>query len=105
MSRKLYVGNLSYRTEESELRELFERAGTVEGVKVMTDMATGQSRGFAFVEMGSDDEAAKAITELNAYQLGGRTLTVNEARPKTEHGGGFVNNGNGPRRNRNERRW
>ena len=88
MSRKLYVGNLSYNTEAAELQELFEQAGTVEAVKVMKDMATGRSRGFAFVEMSTDEEAAKAISELNARQFAGRNLTVNEARPKTEHGGG-----------------
>ena len=103
MSRKLYVGNLSYQTEAAELQQLFEQAGTVEGVKVMKDMATGRSRGFAFVEMSTDEEAAKAISELNERNLGGRNLTVNEARPKTEHGGGFVNNGS--RRNRSEPRW
>jgi RNA recognition motif-containing protein len=103
MSRKLYVGNLSYQTEAAELQQLFEQAGTVEAVKVMKDMATGRSRGFAFVEMSTDEEAAKAISELNAHQFEGRSLTVNEARPKTEHGGGFVNTGS--RRMRNEPRW
>jgi cold-inducible RNA-binding protein len=103
MSRKLYVGNLSYQTEAAELQQLFEQAGTVEAVKVMKDMATGRSRGFAFVEMSSDEEAAKAISELNEYQFAGRNLSVNEARPKTEHGGGFVNNGS--RRSSNETRW
>ncbi len=103
MSRKLYVGNLSYQTEAPELQQLFEQAGTVEAVKVMKDMATGRSRGFAFVEMSTDEEAAKAISELNAHQFEGRNLTVNEARPKTEHGGGFVNNDS--RRSRNEPRW
>ena len=102
MSRKLYVGNLSYQTEAAELQQLFEQVGTVEAVKVMKDMATGRSRGFAFVEMGSDDEAAIAISELNAHQFEGRNLTVNEARPKTEHGGGFVNSGS---RDRREPRW
>jgi len=82
MSRKLYVGNLPYETGEAELQGLFARAGTVDTVRVMRDMATGRARGFAFVEMGSDDEAQKAISELNEYQLGGRGLTVNEARPK-----------------------
>ena len=82
MGRKLYVGNLPYETGETELQELFARAGTVETVKVMRDMATGRARGFAFVEMSTDEEAQKAITELNDYQLGGRGLTVNEARPK-----------------------
>ena len=103
MSRKLYVGNLSYQTEAAELQQLFEEAGRVEAVKVMKDMATGRSRGFAFVEMASDEEGAKAISELNARQFEGRSLRVDEARPKTEHGGGFVNNGS--RRDRIEPRW
>ena len=85
MGRKLYVGNLPYETGEAELQELFARAGTVETVKVMRDMATGRARGFAFVEMSTDEEAQKAITELNDYQLGGRGLAVNEARPKPAH--------------------
>ena len=88
MGRKLYVGNFPYETGEAELQELFARAGTVETVKVMRDMATGRARGFAFVEMGSDDEAQKAIAELNEYQLGGRSLSVNEARPKPAYAGG-----------------
>ena len=88
MGRKLYVGNFPYETGEAELQELFARSGTVETVKVMRDMATGRARGFAFVEMGSDDDAQKAITELNEYQLGGRSLSVNEARPKPEYSGG-----------------
>ena len=71
MSRKLYVGNLSYQTEAAELQQLFEQAGTVEAVKVMKDMATGRSRGFAFVEMSTDEEAAKAISELNAHPVRG----------------------------------
>ena len=103
MGRKLYVGNFPYETGEAELQELFARAGTVETVKVMRDMATGRARGFAFVEMGSDDDAQKAITELNEYQLGGRSLSVNEARPKPEYsGGGF---GGGDSRRRSEPRW
>ena len=102
MGRKLYVGNFPYETGEAELQELFARAGTVETVKVMRDMSTGRARGFAFVEMGSDDEAQKAITELNEYQLGGRSLSVNEARPKPEYSGGF---GGGDSRRRSEPRW
>ena len=102
MSRKLYVGNLPYETEEAQLQELFGRAGTVETVRVMRDMATGRARGFAFVEMSTDEEAQKAITELNAYQLGGRGLAVNEARPKPEYSGGF---GGGDSRRRREPRW
>ena len=103
MSQKLYVGNLPYETGEAELRDLFARAGTVESVKVMRDMATGRARGFAFVEMSTDDEAQKAITELNAYQLGGRGLTVNEARPKPEYAGSGSGGGNS--RRRSEPRW
>jgi len=102
MSRKLYVGNLPYETGETELQELFSRAGAVEKVTVMRDMATGRARGFGFVEMSSDEDAQKAITELNAYQLGGRGLTVNEARPKTPSG--FSGGGGGGQRRR-EPRW
>jgi cold-inducible RNA-binding protein len=104
MSRKLYVGNLPYETGEAELQELFSRAGNVDSVKVMRDMATGRARGFAFVEMSSDDEAQKAISELNNYQVGGRGLTVNEARPKPAGGGGGFGGGGGSRR-RSEPRW
>jgi RNA recognition motif-containing protein len=103
MSRKLYVGNLPYETGETDLQELFARAGNVESVKVMRDMATGRARGFAFVEMSTDEEAQKAITDLNAYQLGGRSLTVNEARPKPAYSGGF--GGGDSRRGRSEPRW
>ena len=103
MGRKLYVGNFPYETGEAELQSLFARAGTVETVRVMRDMATGRARGFAFVEMSSDDEAQKATTELNEYQLGGRRLTVNEARPKPAFGGG--GGGGGESRRRSEPRW
>jgi cold-inducible RNA-binding protein len=102
MSRKLYVGNLPYETGENDLQDLFSRAGSVESVTVMRDQATGRARGFAFVEMSTDDEAQKAITELNAFQLGGRNLTVNEARPKEARSGGF---GGGSQRRRSEPRW
>jgi cold-inducible RNA-binding protein len=101
MSRKLYVGNLPFETAESELQELFSRSGGVEKVTLVRDMATGRPRGFGFVEMSSDADAQKAISELNDYQLGGRGLTVNEARPKTSGGGP---GGGGPRR-RSEPRW
>jgi RNA recognition motif-containing protein len=94
MGRRLYVGNLPYSTGEAELQELFSRAGTVESVRVMRDTATGRARGFAFVEMATDEEAQKAATELNQYSIGGRSLTVNEARPKTD-GGGFGGGGGG----------
>jgi len=102
MPSKLFVGNLPYETGESDLQALFSRAGTVESVKVMRDMATGRARGFAFVEMSSDEEAQKAISELNEYQLGGRGLTVNEARPKAPSG--FSRGGGGGQRRR-EPRW
>ena len=72
MGRKLYVGNLPYSIGEAELQELFAKAGTVETVRVMRDMATGRARGFAFVEMATDEEAQKAVTEFNEYELGGR---------------------------------
>jgi RNA recognition motif-containing protein len=104
MSRKLYVGNLPYETGEAELEQLFAGSGTVESVRVMRDMATGRARGFAFVEMSTDEEAQAAITALNAYQLGGRGLTVNEARPKPASTGGF-GGGGGDSRRRREPRW
>lgn len=103
MGRKLYVGNLPYDTGETQLQELFASAGNVETVNVVRDNATGRARGFAFVEMSTDEEAQKAITQFNEYQLGGRGLTVNEARPKPAHsGGGF---GGGDSRRRREPRW
>ena len=82
MGRRLFVGNLPYQVGEAELQELFSRVGSVESVRVMRDMATGRARGFAFVEMSTDEEAQRAVTELDKYQLEGRTLAVNEARPK-----------------------
>ena len=105
MSRKLYVGNLPYETGETELQELFGRAGAVETVKVMRDMATGRARGFAFVEMSTEEDAQKAIAQLNEYQLGGRGLTVNEARPKPDYAGGGGFGGGDSRRRRSEPRW
>ena len=106
MGRKLYVGNLPYDIGEADLQDLFSRAGSVETVTVMRDQATGRARGFAFVEMSTDDEAQKAITELNACQVGGRNLTVNEARPKTARGGGGGFGGGGfSNRRRSEPRW
>ena len=95
MGRKLYVGNLPYTAAEQDLQELFEKVGPVESVTVMRDMATGRARGFGFVEMGTDEGAQKAITELHESQLGGRTLTVNEARPKEARGGGGFGGGGG----------
>jgi cold-inducible RNA-binding protein len=102
MARKLYVGNLPYETGEQDLQELFASAGSVERVNVMRDMATGRARGFAFVEMASDEDAQKAISALNNTQYGGRNLTVNEARPKPQGGGSF---GGGNSRRRSEPRW
>ena len=95
MGRRLYVGNLPYSSSEDQLTELFSRAGKVESVRVMRDMATGRARGFAFVEMSSDEEAQRAISELHEHQLEGRALVVNEARPKPE--GGFGGGGGGGR--------
>jgi RNA recognition motif-containing protein len=91
MGRKLFVGNLPFEAGEAELQELFGRAGVVESVTIMRDMATGRARGFGFVEMGSEEDAQKAVVELAQAQLGGRTLTINEARPRPERGpgGGF----------------
>lgn len=82
MGSKLYVGGLPYSTSEAELEGLFSPHGTVASVRIITDKFTGQSRGFGFVEMSTDEEANAAITALNGTELGGRTLTVNEARPQ-----------------------
>jgi len=109
MARKLYVGNLPYDTGEQDLQALFSGAGTVESVNVIRDMATGRARGFAFVEMASDEDAQNAIATLNNHQMGGRNLTVNEARPKPQGGGGFGGGGGGygegNSRRRSEPRW
>jgi RNA recognition motif-containing protein len=93
MGRRLYVGNLPYSATEDQLTELFSRSGKVDSVRVMRDMATGRARGFAFVEMGSDEDAQKAIPEFHEHQMDGRALVVNEARPKPE--GGFGGGGGG----------
>ena len=96
MARKLYVGNLPFSAGEAELQELFAQAGAVDSVKVMRDMATGRARGFAFVEMATDEDAQKAIEKFHNYSFGGRPLTVNEARPRPERsGGGFGGGGFG----------
>ena len=108
MNRKLYVGNLPYQSDERELQELFGQFGSVESVRVMRDMATGRARGFAFVEMSTEEAAQAAAARLNGHQLGGRTLTVNEARPKPEGGfggGGFGGNRGGGGGGRREPRW
>jgi RNA recognition motif-containing protein len=108
MGRKLYVGNLPYETGEQELQELFGSAGSVESISVMRDMATGRARGFAFVEMSTEADAQNAIAKLNDRQVGGRNLTVNEARPRTERpggGGGGYSGGGGGGGRRREPRW
>ena len=94
MNRKLYVGNLAYETTEDDLQTLFSQSGAVETVRVMRDMATGRARGFAFVEMATEADAQTAIDQLHEKQFGGRTLTVNEARPQAPRSGGFGGGGN-----------
>jgi RNA recognition motif-containing protein len=96
MGKKLYVGSLGYGMTASELQQLFEPHGTVESAEVIADRDTGRSKGFGFVEMSSDQEAQAAIAALNGKEVGGRTLTVNEARPK-EGGGGRGGFGRGSR--------
>jgi cold-inducible RNA-binding protein len=105
MARKLYVGNLPYTTTEQALQDLFAGAGVVESVSLMRDMATGRARGFAFVEMTTDEEAQQAISMLNDHDFGGRNLTVNEARPKTSSGGFGGGGGYDNSRRRSEPRW
>ena len=88
MGSKIYVGGLPYAATEQQLSDLFAQHGAVESARVITDKFTGQSRGFGFVEMSSDEEAQKAIAALNGTQMDGRTLTVNEARPQEPRSGG-----------------
>lgn len=96
MSKKLYVGNLSYSVGNRELETLFAAHGAVESANVITDRDTGRSKGFGFVEMGSDQEARAAISALHGKDVEGRSLTVNEARPREERsGGGFGGNRGG----------
>ena len=116
MGTKLYVGNLSFNTTENELQELFAQAGTVQEVSLMQDKFTGKSRGFAFVTMGSDEDAQNAISKLNGQTVEGRPLTVNEARPREQRppgggggrgyggGGGGGGGGYGGRREGGQRR-
>ena len=86
--KNIFVGNLSFNTNEDELRQMFESYGQVDRVSIMTDRDTGRSRGFGFVEMASNEDGEKAIAALNGQQIGGRTINVNEARPKVERGAG-----------------
>ena len=88
MGKKLYVGNLSYEVTDSDLTKMFEAHGSVQSAQIIMDRDTGRSKGFGFVEMKTDQEAQAAITALNGQASGGRALTVNEAKPKTEGGGG-----------------
>jgi len=113
MSTKLYVGNLAFQTTSRDLQELFAQAGTVESANIVEDRDTGQSRGFAFVEMSSKEEAAAAIEQFNGKEVSGRSLKVNEAKPREPRSGGgggrsFGNNRNGFGGNsgrRSEPRW
>lgn len=95
MEVKLYVGNLSYDTTEEELKELFESVGTVNLVELIKDRETGSSKGFAFVTMASQDDAAKAIEQVNGRSLGNRELRVSTARPREERSGGYDSNRSG----------
>ena len=101
MAKKLYVGGVSYNTTQDGLKQAFEKAGAVNSAEIMMDRMTGKSRGFGFVEMANDEDAAKAIDMWNGHELDGRNLTVNEARPREERprtGGGFRGGDRGDRR-------
>ena len=102
MNLKLYVGNLPYEITESDLQALFAAAGQVNSVNIVRDRATGQARGFAFVEMSDAEGAQRAISELDRHQVGGRSLTVNEAKPMAPRPSG---EGFGGARQRREPRW
>ena len=95
MGRKLYVGNLGYSVSTSDLEQMFSQHGTVDSAQVIEDRSTGQSKGFGFVEMGSDAEAEAAINALNGQDHGGRALTVNEAKPRAPRSGGGYGGGGG----------
>src|SRR5215510_14934935 len=97
MGNKLYVGNLPYDTNEDDLTALFAKTGNVSAVNVMRDRETGRARGFAFVEMATEQDAQNAIAQLHEQSFGGRTLTVNEARPQQPRGGGGFGGGGGGR--------
>src|SRR2546428_4075633 len=97
MTMKLYVGNLAFQTSSQDLQELFGQAGTVESASVVEDRDTGRSRGFGFVEMSSKEEGAAAIAQFNGKELGGRTLKVNEAKPREDRGGNGGGRNGGPR--------
>ena len=119
MSKKLYVGNLAFQTTTQDLEQLFAQAGSVQSAQIIEDRDTGRSKGFAFVEMSTDDEAAAAIEQFNGKEVAGRALKVNEARPKenrsgggggrgfggNRNGGGFSRGGNNNQRRNYEPRW
>ncbi|HEY6243199.1 MAG TPA: RNA-binding protein [Pyrinomonadaceae bacterium] len=115
MSTKLYVGNLSFQTTSQELETLFAQAGTVQSASVVEDRETGRSRGFAFVEMSTQEETTSAIEQFNGKEVGGRALKVNEAKPRENRGGGsrgfsnnrggFGNNRSSNNGRRSEPRW
>jgi RNA recognition motif-containing protein len=112
MGRRLYVGNLPYKTTDEDLTDLFGQAGPVDNVRVMRDQATGRARGFGFVEMTTDEAAQKAIEQFHEYELEGRALVVNEARPRETGGfgggggrGGYGGGSGGGAGSRREPRW
>jgi cold-inducible RNA-binding protein len=114
MSMKLYVGNLAFQTSSEDLQQLFSQAGTVESASVVEDRDTGRSRGFGFVEMSSKEEGEAAIQQFNGKEVGGRSLTVNEAKPREDRGGrggggggrgGFGGGGNRGGGGGRESRW
>ena len=112
MGRRLYVGNLPYKTTDEDLTDLFGQAGPVDNVRVMRDQATGRARGFGFVEMTTDDAAQKAIEQFHQYELEGRALVVNEAKPRESGGcgggggrGGYGGGNGGGAGSRREPRW
>ena len=109
MSMKLYVGNLAFQTNNQQLQELFAQAGTVESASIVEDRETGRSRGFGFVEMSTKEEGQAAITQFNGKEVNGRSLNVNEAKPRENRGFGGNRNSSGGRNSgsRNDRapRW
>ncbi|MGH9339833.1 MAG: RNA recognition motif domain-containing protein [Acidobacteriota bacterium] len=108
MTKKLFVGNLSFQTSSGDLEQLFTEAGTVESATVLTDRTTGRSRGFGFVEMASQEEAEKAIEQFNGKEVDGRALNVNLAKPREDRGGSGGPSRGGHRENRGgfrDKRW
>src|SRR5205085_2540948 len=105
MATRLYVGNLSFRTTSEDLRELFAQVGTVESANIIEDRETGRSRGFGFVEMATKEEANAAIEQFNGKEFGGRNLTVNEAKPRVDRGGGGGRDYDRGSRDEREPRW